>query len=334
MKIGIAALAVLSLAAAAPALANNSTGYLAVGGLVLTRSADIEMRSEDLYVSQQEIRVRYRFFNKSPADIETLVAFPIPDLPPRQDENEYAAPADDPVNFLDFKTTVDGKPVPNAIEQRAVANGTDCTAQLRSLNIPLSPAHEATKNALAALSAEQRAKLAAAGIVREEEEDAGKGWVKYAVPNWTLKTAFHWEQSFPAQKELVVEHRYRPFVGGNVGFLVNRDGKIDERTLAEYKMRYCVDGDFLAAAQRAQKKAVSANGAVTEILLEYVLVTGANWAGPIKDFRLVVDKGEPDNLVSFCAAGVKKTGPTEFEMHYKDYTPDRNLQVLILRRQQ
>jgi hypothetical protein len=139
MRIEIAALAALSLVAATSARANDSTGYIAVGGLVLTRSAHIEMRSEDLYVSKEEIRVRYRFFNKADADIETLVAFPIPDLPPRQDE-EYSLPTTDPVNFLGFETKVDGKPVANGIEQRAEANGTDCTAQLKSLNIPLSPA--------------------------------------------------------------------------------------------------------------------------------------------------------------------------------------------------
>ena len=52
-----------------------------LANIVLTRSADIEMRSEDLYVSEKEIRVRYSFFNTSKADIRTLVAFPIPDLP-------------------------------------------------------------------------------------------------------------------------------------------------------------------------------------------------------------------------------------------------------------
>jgi hypothetical protein len=332
MRIEIAALAALSLVAATSARANDSTGYIAVGGLVLTRSADIEMRSEDLYVSKEEIRVRYRFFNKAAADIETLVAFPIPDLPPRQDE-EYSLPTTDPVNFLGFETKVDGKPVANGIEQRAEANGTDCTAQLKSLNIPLSPAHEATENALKGLSGAQRAKLAAAGIVRGEESDSGGGSTEYAVPNWTLKTAFHWKQVFPARKELIVEHRYKPFVGANVGFLLGSEGGFNKEILGEYKTRYCVDSDFLNAALRA-KKAGGGNSVLTETLLEYVLVTGANWAGPIKDFRLTVDKGSPENLISFCANGVKKIAPTQFEVRYKDYTPDRDLQVLIMQRPQ
>jgi hypothetical protein len=328
MRIGIAALLLPVLAI--PAFANDSMGYLAVGGLVLTRTADIEMRSEDLFVSEKEIRVRYSFFNNSSADIKTLVAFPIPDLAPLQD-NEYAVPAADPVNFLNFQTKVDGQTVTNGIEQRATANGSDCTDLLTRMKIPLSPVHDSTAKALAALSQDQKAQLLKAGAVREEETDYGKGMVREALPNWTLKTAFHWEQVFPARKDLTVEHRYAPFVGGNVGFLINGDGKFNEEVLADYRKRYCADSDFLSAVKRAQK-AAGAERSVPETQLEYVLVTGSNWAGPIKEFRLTVDKGAPENLVSFCANGVKKTGPSQFEVRYKDYKPDRDLQVLILRR--
>ena len=45
--------------------------------------------------------------------------------------------------------------------------------------------------------------------------------------------------------------------------------------------------------------------------LDYVLTTGGNWAlGTIGDFKLTIDKGDPENLVSFCGENVKKTGPT------------------------
>ena len=65
--------------------------------------------------------------------------------------------------------------------------------------------------------------------------------------------------------------------------------------------------------------------------LDYVLTTGGNWAlGTIGDFKLTIDKGEPDNLVSFCGDNVKKTGPTTFEMTAKDYYPDQDLKILIL----
>jgi len=60
------------------------------------------------------------------------------------------------------------------------------------------------------------------------------------------------------------------------------------------------------------------------------VTTGGNWAGPIGEFRLVVDKGDPSNLVSFCADGVKKISATEFEVRKKNFVPSKDLNVLIL----
>ena len=68
----------------------------------------------------------------------------------------------------------------------------------------------------------------------------------------------------------------------------------------------------------------------SEQRIEYILTTGANWSGPIRDFRLVVDKGDARNLVSFCGNGVKKISPTQFEMRERDFMPEHNLYVLIL----
>jgi hypothetical protein len=66
--------------------------------------------------------------------------------------------------------------------------------------------------------------------------------------------------------------------------------------------------------------------------IAYILTTGANWAGPINDFHLVVDKGAADSLVSFCAEGVNKISATQFEVRHANFTPSRELHVLILYR--
>jgi hypothetical protein len=44
-----------------------------------------------------------------------------------------------------------------------------------------------------------------------------------------------------------------------------------------------------------------------------------------------VEKGEADALLSFCGKGVKRLSPTQFEMTAKDFTPDRELDILIAR---
>jgi hypothetical protein len=68
----------------------------------------------------------------------------------------------------------------------------------------------------------------------------------------------------------------------------------------------------------------------TEERLSYTLRTGANWAGPAGDFHLIVDKGKPEKLVSFRCDGVKKIGPTQFEIRKANFTPTHDLDILLL----
>ena len=133
------ALVAASFIAVAPALANDSTAEMATGGLIFVRNENVEMRSEDLSISAKEVNVRYKFFNKSDKDVTVLVAFPMPDIRVDEADQNIAVPTEDPVNFLAFVTTVNGKPVTTQVEQRVLAVGIDRTKMLRDLGIPLAP---------------------------------------------------------------------------------------------------------------------------------------------------------------------------------------------------
>ena len=116
------------------------------------------------------------------------------------------------------------------------------------------------------------------------------------------------------------------FVRDDIG---NRDSPTDLEDavhLSEQPTRYCADDAFHAGARRMRARGLY----LTETWIDYILTTGANWAEPIGDFRLVVDKGAAANLVSFCGEGVRKIGPTRFEMRRRNFTPTRDLSVLIL----
>jgi hypothetical protein len=323
----------LALSTAAPALANDSSAELTTGGLVLAKSADIEMRSEDLAISTKEIVVRYRFFNRAARDVTTTVAFPMPDIVWDGPDTNIAVPAPDSPNFLDFRTTIDGQPVVAENEQKAFAKGLDITARLAALGVPLAPQSDQTWKALDALKPTDKDELVKAEIAIPDDYDVGKGWEHHLAPNWTLKSSFFWTQTFAAGRELAVEHRYRPSVGETTGTEVG-SSSIDPEMAKRYETLYCVDKDFVAGARKAQKP--DASGGFTAPLFErriaYVLTTGANWAGPIGDFDLTIDKGESDSLVSFCADGVKKIAPTMFEVRHANFTPTRDLNVLILYR--
>lgn len=100
-----------------------------------------------------------------------------------------------------------------------------------------------------------------------------------------------------------------------------------------YATCFCVDQAFLRGYDR---KRYRADGSVNDDVLpqenwiEYLLSPGANWRGPIGRFRLTVDKGYPDRLVSLCMDGMKKISPTRFEVVKTDYEPDRDLDVLFV----
>ena len=97
-KVAAAALLFMGMAGLS-AKANDSTAELSTGGLVFVRNENVEMRAEDLFISAAEIRVRYRFFNRSDKDVTVHVAFPMPEVT-REDTSNIAIPSDDPVNLL------------------------------------------------------------------------------------------------------------------------------------------------------------------------------------------------------------------------------------------
>ena len=118
------------------ARANDSTAEVALGGLTLTKSDAISMDSEDLYISRDRVRVKYRFTNTTDAPIDTLVAFPLPEIPAGS-EDDNTAYWTDPASGLKFKTTVDGQPLALQVVEQALFNGRDISAKLSSLRIPL-----------------------------------------------------------------------------------------------------------------------------------------------------------------------------------------------------
>ena len=100
--------------------------------------------------------------------------------------------------------------------------------------------------------------------------------------------------------------------------------------MQRYKTKYCVDDDFLKLVDGLESRDKPGKPRIIERRISYVLKTGANWAGPIKDFHLVVDKGRADRIVSFCGQDIKEISATQLEMRAADFTPKQDLEILIL----
>jgi hypothetical protein len=307
--------------------ANDSMAEIAVGGLALTETDAISLDSEDLYISKTEVRVAYRFTNTTDKDIETLVAFPLPDQNFNEEQGDgYLR---DYKTELDFRTEVDGKPVQYEIVEQAFKGGVDITARLKELGLSVLGLQDFDpfQAQIAKLSPGDRDALIKDGLLVDQGVDGNPAYVS----QWDLRTTITRKQVFPAGKTIGVSHRYMPLAGGSVGGSLMPDARNDE--WGQYnKTRYCIEDGWYGAFDKAIAPKVTEENPVpySEVWLGYVLKSGANWKGPIKDFRMVIDKGKAENLVSFCAEGVKKISDTQFEVRKKDFEPKEDVNVLIV----
>lgn len=315
MMLRFACLALLP-ALTLPAAANDSTAEIGAGGLQLVRNETVELLAEDLYVSADEVRVAYRFRNRTDAPVTYLVAFPMPAIDAVVPEAlNVVLPDGGSDNFIDFSVTVDGKRMQPEVEARVTALGVDQTETVRHFGLPLNPIADGLYERLDKAPTDEKAALNARGLAIVDPYSTQAAW--------RLEMTYYWEQTFPPGRDVIVEHRYRPITGyGLFG-----DWVFSEPT---YRDKYCIDASFEAAARK--KLAAIANPDnpyLNEKRVSYILTTANNWASAIKDFRLVVDKGSPDALVSFCGNNVKKISPTQFEMRATDFMPERELEILI-----
>lgn len=313
--------------AARGAAANDSMAEVAIGGLVLKESAEISLDREDLYLSQDEVRVDYLFTNTGPDDITALVAFPLPD----QDYGDDSQPSYIYKKDLDFRTTVDGKPVAYDLVEQAIIDGRNVDGEIAEFGLSAAQDFDTFDATVRKLSPGQQEKARALGLIRTNDlTGENLAW----LPGWKTRTLITRKQVFPAGKTVAVKHRYKPLAGGSVGGALT-PGTRTRETLAEYEDAYCIDKPWLAAFDRSYDKWRNPNSEYSnpyeEIWLRYVLSSGANWKGPIKDFRLVVDKGKASNLVSFCAEGVRKIAPTQFEVRKTNFEPEDDLRILIVK---
>ena len=316
-------------AASLPAQANDTSAELAIGGLTFTKNADVSMESEELKVGLDVVTVRYVFLNRSTKPVTLTVAFPLPDIN-LADASNAAFPVGNPLNFVGFSTRIDGKPVSFSTNQQAFSNNKNVTATLTEMGIPIFPVGvEQLK--INDLTEQVRTRAVAQGLLVESGTN-DKGMALYDA-TWTLKTSVVRQQSFPPGKPVVVEHRYRTSVGMSFDTILRqglRQNKNLEPEVQRYKSKYCVDDNFLKLVDGLRAADRPGKPRMIERRISYVLTTGANWAGPIKDFRLVVDKGNAERVVSFCGQDIKEISATQLELRATDFTPKQDLDILIV----
>ena len=335
----------LVLPSLTPAHANDGFGGLSATGLTFGQTDAIAMKSEDLYISPTYISVDYVFANTSDQDVTGEVIFPLPPIHIWSLAEGMINLPEDPTreNLVGFTATVDGQPVAVQIDRIAVIEqpwdearpasqnydtpGRDVTADMARLGLPMTLDIDTVRAALNALTPAQRAEARAAGLVDVFDPDAAdRPDNSYAL--WSVIYRYHWTQTFPAGADLRVSHAYDNLPPGGL-FSWTDPPEEYQGSLLE---THCIDAGTSKALVKALKNPEGSDYGDfgTAYFISYVLRTANSWAGPIGSFRLTIDKGNPDNIVSLCADGVKKTGPTTFVVEKTNYTPDRDLEILVV----
>lgn len=312
-----------ALLASVSASANDSTARKGVGGIELTKTDSIQMVSETLEISTARIRVKYRFLNTSTQDIKTIVAFPMPafDVMGIVGSGGKQSPLDS------FRSFVDGQPVQIKKNRAYLIGKVDMTDKLRKIGLSdeqifdpqfscteyagddeLIPGCDLTKNQVAAI----RKQNLLGGAIQE--------------------TAY-WEQTFPAGKEIEVAHEYKPFTGhGASNWLHFNNYRDAKKQLAEV----CLDeGTYRLMKPVSDYPDEEWDGSIGVYYLdvEYILGTGRNWKGSIKNFKLVLQKRSPEDVVSLCFPGKpKKTSPITIEFSQTDFVPQDKLVIYFFQR--
>ena len=178
-------------------------------------------------ISLDKVTVDYVFKNQTDKDVETLVAFPMPDI----DGTIYDRPyiPDDAVGQFP-RLRGDGRR--QGGEADAGAEGLCASASMsascsRRNNVPVNPFTQPVFTALEALSEETAQDWINRGLIFIDSYDDGSGWKNVRTPLWSLKSTYWWNSTFPAGKEVKVSHRYKPSVGGTSGLNFFYDGKFD-----------------------------------------------------------------------------------------------------------
>lgn len=313
LKILTMAIAFLSITAQA----NDSTGYVSVGGVEYIKNPNIAMKSEDLYISEDVVRVAYEFKNLTNKEIRQTVLFPLPVVPTWTDY-DFANVNE---TLASFTILSNGVPVQYKTHARAFMLDNknelvDVTDEFRICGVSQSDILKVWEDRDVLVDINQKLGRCSNEKIKTLIGELDTALDPELAVYWEGQVIYEFEQVFAPNAITRIHHSYRPLVGGGVYF----DESLDDT--------FCLD-----KATRGKLDEKSSTHPLPYSALGYVLTTGANWAKPIEQFKLTVER-DGDKIVSFCWAGkakVRKVGEGKFEVVEKNFVPKQDIHVAFIK---
>lgn len=293
--------------------ANDSTGYVGTGSVKYLKNKNIQMYSEELLIRKNLIKVDYQFKNLTNKDITETILFPLPRI-----DNTFESDFADTEKLLkSFNVQVNGQSIQPEMHVRAFiqkdehSKPIDVTAEFNQCGFTevemLNPWNRKIDNSEKFENKLRNCKNSNLQRILPKNYDDSI--------MWSAQVIYSWQQSFKANAITQVQHQYAPLVGGSVSLYPAEDSKT-----------YCMDQNFRTGLKKAKSQHAPYQA------LGYILTTGANWAKPIQNFRLTVER-DANELVSFCWNGkVKKINANQFQMTEKNFVPKQDLDIIFVRK--
>ncbi|WP_413288775.1 DUF4424 family protein [Bdellovibrio sp. HCB337] len=296
----------VSLAFGSISLANDGYSAIGAGGIVFNKSSSIDMKNEVLTISENNVNVKYEFIHRPGAAAvkkteKALIAFPMPEM-----TCGYWGKAKMPD---DFSVLVDGKKVNFKKEVKALKGEEDVTEQVKKAGLPVD-CRELDQNKELFKKA-QKAKWA------EDFQGADPEDVLYST-----QVTYYWEQEFPADKIVNIEHSYTPVLGvdsGHPSWFFNLAPHWDRNPNVKWTTR--VNGkDF----------EYPSSDVLGGKSLNYVLTTAKTWSmGGVTNFKLIIKRKTPETFVGSSLGPLVAVDKNTFEYRAVNYAPDRDLTIFF-----
>lgn len=334
--------------------ANDSAGTTAAGGIHFQKTPQVVMQSEQLIISPTEISVKYRFKNITQNNITRDIYFPLPPYKMQGANAIWDKEVDPQTNakyapFLDFVLYVNNKETHYKTITRAIYNGHDITNKLLVAHIPLNPDMVAGAFPIADEQQVIQWQNAARqlGLLNQQNK-----------PLWQKQIIFEWQQTFPANQTITINHQYRPAAGIFYSFRASDLNDTNKDYLANDEQRLLdlfhieltelqQGSDFSAWLQARIKQAAqpsnnncsnyqaNQSGCLYAFFynINYILTTGANWGQSIQKFELILrfpKTGQVAYNHFYDDATVKKLQrPGEIYLMIHHFIPRKNLVLLF-----
>lgn len=305
--------------------ANDTIGTTTAGGITFSRSPSIELLREELTISTDEVKVAYLFQNNSDEPITSEVFFPLPIFKQKGANADWnvqqnAKTKKQNLPFLNFSVTANGQNISYSTRTQNLLDGKDITDNLKQLGKPN------TKNWM------EKAKQ-----LNFVDENGN--------PRWETQTTFYWTQTFPPHQPIVIEHHYQPAAG--MFYLAREKDKTAEMVMDNFQKQLSSlfninlsemqNGELLKTwtLQQIQNEQNSDQEDPYAFFynVDYILKTGANWAGPIKNFTLKILKPQNGAVAYnqfFSTKQINKTEDKEsINLFLKNFTPQKDLNVVF-----